>query len=86
MEVMSNMRNNIQVKNGNLKFHTNKIDELLDMVITNNSDNKLELLPVNDRALIYTMYWCTSEHCNLSKYEFDRLLEMSRKMRNYLNE
>ncbi len=79
------MQNNIQDKN--IKFRTNKMNELLDMVVmSNNSGNKLEILPINDRALIYTMWWCTSDHSNLSRYEFDRLLEMSRKLRNYLDE
>lgn len=81
---MHNMRNDIQ--NKNIKFHANKMNELLDMIMSNNSDNKVELLPVNDRAIIYTMWWCSSEHSNLSRYEFDRLLEMSRKLRKFLNE
>lgn len=82
---MPNMRNDI-TQNKNIKFHTNKMNELLDMVMSNNSDNKVELLPVGDRAIIYTMWWCTSEHCNLSRYEFDRVLNMARDLRGYLNE
>jgi len=82
--IMQNIAN--EIKNSSIKFHSNKLNGLVDMVMSNNSSNKIELLPINDRALIYTMYWCTSEHSNLSRYEFDRLLEMSRKLRNYLNE
>lgn len=81
---MPNIRN--EINNSNIKFHNSKIDELLDMVMHDNSFNNISLLPVNERALIYTMWWCSSERANLPKYEFDRVLEMTRKLRNYLKE
>ena len=68
----------------NITFHNNKFNELISMVMNDNS-GKLSLLPINDRALIYTMYWCMSDHCNRQKYEFDTLLDLSKKVSNYLN-
>lgn len=79
---MPNMKN--EIKNSNIKFTKNKMDELMDMVMSNSLSNNT-LLPVNDRALIYVMYWCTSEHCNLSKYEFDRIIKMAEQVRYFLN-
>ena len=41
-------------------------------------------LPLNDRAMIYAIVWCSSDKSNLENYPVDNLLEVARNIRKFL--
>lgn len=41
-------------------------------------------LPLNDRAMIYAIVWCSSDKSNLETYPVDNLLEVARNIRKFL--
>ena len=41
-------------------------------------------LPLNDRAMIYAIVWCSSDKSNLETYPVDNLLEVARIIRKFL--
>ena len=63
----------------NIKFKKNKFDDLI-------NDDKFGNLPVADRALIYTMYWTNSEKANRDRYEFDRIIDMAKTIKKFIEE
>lgn len=63
----------------NIKFKNNKFDELI-------NDYNFGNLPVADRALIYTMYWANSEKANRDRYEFDRIIDMAKTIKKFIEE
>ena len=69
------MKNTNETKN--IKFKNNKFDELI-------NDYNFGKLPAADRALIYTMYWANSEKSTRDRYEFDRIIDMAKKLKNLL--
>ena len=65
--------------NKNIKLKKNKFDELI------NDDNFCKL-PAADRALIYTMYWANSEKANRDRYEFNRIIDMAKTIKKFIEE
>lgn len=63
----------------NIKFKNNKFDELI-------NDYNFGKLPAADRALIYTMYWANSEKANRDRYEFDRIIDMAKTIKKFIEE
>ena len=63
----------------NIKLKKNKFDELI-------NDYNFGNLPVADRALIYTMYWANSEKANRDRYEFDRIIDMAKTIKKFIEE
>lgn len=63
----------------NIKFKNNKFDELI-------NDYNFGNLPVAERALIYTMYWANSEKANRDRYEFDRIIDMAKTIKKFIEE
>lgn len=61
----------------NIKFKNNKFDELI-------NDYNFGNLPVAERALIYTMYWANSEKANRDRYEFDRIIDMAKTIKKFI--
>lgn len=61
----------------NIKFKKNKFDDLI-------NDDNFDNLPVADRALIYTMYWANSEKSNRDRYEFDRIIDMAKTIKKFI--
>lgn len=61
----------------NIKFKNNKFDELI-------NDYNFGNLPVAERALIYTMYWANSEKANRDRYEFDRIIDMAKIIKKFI--
>lgn len=41
-------------------------------------------LPLNDRAMIYAIVWCSSDKSNLERYPMDNLLEVAERIRNFI--
>ena len=41
-------------------------------------------LPLNDRAMIYAIVWCSSDKSNLENYPVDNLLEVAKNIRKFL--
>lgn len=46
--------------------------------------DSVQNLPLNDRALIYAIVWCSSDKSNLEHYPIDNLLEVAENIRKYL--
>lgn len=46
--------------------------------------DSVQNLPLNDRALIYAIVWCSSDKSNLEHYPIDNLLEVAEHIRIYL--
>ena len=63
----------------NIKLKKNKFDELI-------NDYNFGNLPAADRALIYTMYWANSEKANRGRYEFDRIIDMAKTIKEFIEE
>lgn len=63
----------------NIKLKNNKFDELI-------NDDNFGNLPAADRALIYTMYWANSEKSNRDRYEFDRIIDMAKTIKKFIEE
>ena len=63
----------------NIKLKKNKFDELI-------NDYNFCKLPAADRALIYTMYWANSEKANRDRYEFDRIIDMAKTIKKFIEE
>lgn len=63
----------------NIKFKKNKFDDLI-------NDDNFGNLPVADRALIYTMYWANSEKSNRDRYEFDRIIDMAKTIKKFIED
>ena len=63
----------------NIKLKKNKFDELI-------NDYNFGNLPVAERALIYTMYWANSEKANRDRYEFDRIIDMAKTIKKFIEE
>lgn len=63
----------------NIKFKKNKFDDLI-------NDDSFGNLPVADRALIYTMYWANSEKANRDRYEFDRIIDMAKTIKKFIED
>lgn len=63
----------------NIKFKKNKFDDLI-------NDDNFGNLPVADRALIYTMYWTNSEKANRDRYEFNRIIDMAKTIKKFIEE
>ena len=61
----------------NIKLKNNKFDELI-------NDDNFGNLPATDRALIYTMYWANSEKSNRDRYEFDRIIDMAKEIKQFI--
>lgn len=61
----------------NIKLKKNKFDELI-------NDYNFGNLPAADRALIYTMYWANSEKANRDRYEFDRIIDMAKIIKKFI--
>lgn len=41
-------------------------------------------LPLNDRAMIYAIVWCSSDKSNLECYPLDNLLEVAERIRKFI--
>ena len=63
----------------NIKLKKNKFDELI-------NDYNFGNLPSAERALIYTMYWANSEKSNRDRYEFDRIIDMAKTIKKFIEE
>ena len=63
----------------NIKLKKNKFDELI-------NDYNFGNLPAAERALIYTMYWANSEKANRDRYEFDRIIDMAKTIKKFIEE
>lgn len=63
----------------NIKLKKNKFDELI-------NDDNFGNLHAADRALIYTMYWANSEKANRDRYEFDRIIDMAKTIKKFIEE
>lgn len=63
----------------NIKFKKNKFDELI-------NDDNVDKLPAADRALIYTMYLANSEKVNRDRYEFNRIIDMAKTIKKFIEE
>lgn len=63
----------------NIKFKNNKFDELI-------NDYNFGNLPSAERALIYTMYWANSEKANRDRYEFNRIIDMAKTIKKFIEE
>ena len=63
----------------NIKLKKNKFDELI-------NDYNFGNLPAADRALVYTMYWANSEKANRDRYEFDRIIDMAKTIKKFIEE
>ena len=63
----------------NIKLKKNKFDELI-------NDYNFGNLPAADRALIYTMYWANSEKAKRGRYEFDRIIDMAKTIKKFIEE
>lgn len=63
----------------NIKLKKNKFDELI-------NDYNFGNLPAADRALIYTMYWANSEKANRDRYEFNRIIDMAKTIKKFIEE
>ena len=63
----------------NIKLKKNKFDELI-------NDYNFGNLPAADRALIYTMYWANSDKANRDRYEFDRIIDMAKIIKKFIEE
>ena len=63
----------------NIKLKKNKFDELI-------NDYNFGNLPSAERALIYTMYWANSEKANRDRYEFDRIIDMAKTIKKFIEE
>lgn len=61
----------------NIKLKKNKFDELI-------NDYNFGNLPIADRALIYTMYWANSEKANRDRYEFNRIIDMAKIIKKFI--
>ena len=46
--------------------------------------DSVQNLPLNDRAMIYAIVWCSSDKSNLEHYPMDNLLEVARNIRKFL--
>ena len=46
--------------------------------------DSVQNLPLNDRAMIYAIVWCSSDKSNLETYPVDNLLEVARNIRKFL--
>lgn len=46
--------------------------------------DSVQNLPLNDRAMIYAIVWCSSDKSNLEHYPIDDLLEVAEIIRKYL--
>lgn len=46
--------------------------------------DSVQNLPLNDRAMIYAIVWCSSDKSNLEHYPIDDLLEVAESIRKYL--
>lgn len=46
--------------------------------------DSVQNLPLNDRAMIYAIVWCSSDKSNLEHYPIDNLLEVAESIRKYL--
>lgn len=67
----------------NIKFNSNKVDDLIDKVLQN-KENKLSILPKEDRALLYAMFWCGNEKSNKEHYTVDSLISIAKDFYNFL--
>ena len=63
----------------NIKLKKNKFDELI-------NDDNFGKLPSAERALIYTMYWANSEKANRDRYEFNRIIDMAKTIKKFIEE
>ena len=63
----------------NIKIKKNKFDELI-------NDYNFGNLPAADRALIYTMHWANSEKSSRDRYEFDRIIDMAKTIKKFIEE
>ena len=63
----------------NIKLKKNKFDELI-------NDYNFGDLPAADRALIYTMYWANSDKANRDRYEFDRIIDMAKTIKKFIED
>lgn len=63
----------------NIKFKHNKFDDLI-------NDDNFDNLSAADRALIYTMYWANSEKANRDRYEFDRIIDMAKTIKKFIED
>lgn len=63
----------------NIKLKKNKFDELI-------NDDNFGNLSAADRALIYTMYWANSEKANRDRYEFDRIIDMAKTIKKFIED
>ena len=46
--------------------------------------DSVQNLPLNDRAMIYAIVWCSSDKSNLENYPVDNLLEVAGSIRKFL--
>lgn len=46
--------------------------------------DSVQNLPLNDRAMIYAIVWCSSDKSNLEHYPIGNLLEVAESIRKYL--
>ena len=63
----------------NIKFKHNKFDDLI-------NDDNFDNLSAAERALIYTMYWANSYKANRDRYEFDRIIDMAKTIKKFIEE
>lgn len=63
----------------NIKLKNNKFDEFI-------NDDNFGNLSAADRALIYTMYWANSEKANRDRYEFDRIIDMAKTIKKFIED
>lgn len=46
--------------------------------------DSVQNLPLNDRAMIYAIVWCSSDKSNLENYPVSNLLEVAESIRKFL--
>lgn len=62
-----------------VKKRQNTATEQLKMI-----PDSVQNLPLNDRAMIYAIVWCSSDKSNLENYPVDNLLEVAGSIRKFL--
>ena len=63
----------------NIKLKKNKFDDLI-------TDCNFFKLQSEERALIYTMYWANSEKASRDRYEFNRIIDMAKTIKKFIEE
>lgn len=62
-----------------VKKKQNTVTEQLKMI-----PDSVQNLPLNDRAMIYAIVWCSSDKSNLENYPVANLLEVAGSIRKFL--